>query len=234
MATLSSPTLQQLVTDVRILLNQTDPLNTFWTDGELTSYLNEAVRLYFAEAVLNNEGYFTVQTGTSIPDLDIVSGVETVALPTDCFEVKNVWKQIDDGWVSLSYINSLTNSYTFDGGSAANAYVPYYYFQGNNLVLRPTPNFSQTGGIRVEYMQLPDTMVWGGDSMTSQVSPIFKQLIEMYAVYKAKLKEAMVDNGTMHKIPEENLNMLLQSFRTTIAKRSKSPTNVATFNPEFC
>lgn len=234
MATLSSPTQQNLLTSVRTVLRQRDPNNSTWLDDELSEYLNEAIRMYFLECVSVNEGYFTTQTGTDAnPDLDIVSNQETIALPADCFEIKNVWKKVSNGWVSLAYRNSLDEGYLNDGGTNSESFFPAYQFQGNNLVFRPTPNFSETGGIRLEYLQFPDTMIYGGDSMTSQVSPIFKQLIIMYAVYKAKLSESMTNGVDLYSVAESNLESISQLFRDTIAKRSKNPTYIAPFNPEY-
>lgn len=233
MATLSQPTLQNLLTDVRTMLRQRTPSNSTWLDDELTSYLNEGVRLYFLECVMVNEGYFTTQTGTQTnPDLSIVSGQETVALPTDCFEIKNVWKQVSDGWVSLNYRNGLNDSYWSNSGTSGDTYFPSYYFQGNSLVLRPTPNADQANSLRLEYLQLPDSMIYGGDSLTNQVSPVFKQLIVMYAVYKAKLSESLTNGVDLSALAKSNLDQLSQLFRDTIAKRSKNPTYIQPFNPE--
>lgn len=235
MATLTQPTLQNLLTDVRTMLRQRDPTNSTWLDDELTSYINEGVRMYFLEAVMANEGYFTVQTGPNAitKDLDLVSGVETVALPTDCFEIKNVWKVVNDGAISLPYHNSMNLSYTNQGGTGLDTYTPSYYFQGNSLVFRPTPNFSQTEAIRLEYTQLPDTMIYGGDAMTNQVSPIFKQLIVMYAVYKAKLSDSLTNGTDMFSAAKNNLDQIAQLFRDAIVRRSKYPTSVQAFNPEY-
>lgn len=233
MATLSTPTLQNLLTDVRTMLRQRSGSNTTWLDDELTNYINEGIRLYFLECVAVNEGYFTTQTGTvSNPDLDLVNNVETVALPLDCFEIKNVWKKVSDGWVSLNYKNSLNENYYTNTGTSFDSYFPVYTFQGNNLVFRPTPNASETGAIRLEYLQLPDQMIYGGDSLTNQVSPVFKQLIVMYTVYKAKLSESMTNGVDLFSTPKSNLDALYQLFKDTIAKRSKNPTYVQAFNPE--
>lgn len=227
MATLISPSLQNLVSEVRILLNQKDPLNSFWTEAELTNYLNEAVRLYFLECVSKNEGYFTTKT-----DLNIVANTETVALPTDCFEVKNLWKTVTNGYIILPYRNSVTDNYSTQGGISGDAYFPSYCFQGNNIRLNPVPNSSETAGLRIEYLQFPDTMIYGGDSLTNQVSPIFKQLIVMYAVYKAKIKESMVNGLDLHSVAKGNLDELYSTFANAIAKRSKAPVYVTPYNPE--
>ncbi len=227
MATLSSPTLQALLTSVRTMLNQPKESNSFWKDVELTEYLNEAVSMYFLECVLNNEGYFTTTS-----NLNIVSGTETISLPSDCFQVKNVWKKVTNGYITLNYRNDMTSGYSTEGGSAPESYTPSYEFRANNLVLQPTPNFSETAGIKLEYIQFPDQMVWGGDSMTAQVSPIFKQLIVMYAVYKAKLRESMVNNVATYGAAQTNLGDLYKMFKDTLQRRSRNPTYVIPFNPE--
>lgn len=227
MATLTTPTIEDLIWNVRSMLNQPDPNNSFWSDEELANWLNEAVRRYFAEVVLNNEGLFTTQT-----DLDITTDTETVALPSDFFEVRALYKKSNTDYIILPYQNDFTDSYTTQGGSSATSYFPYYYFRGNNLVLRPVPNFSETDGLRLEYIQFPTTMLLGGDTLTNQVSPIFRDLIEMYAVYKAKLKESLVAGTNLYNGAAENLESLYTAFKNAIEGRSKYPQFTSAFNPE--
>lgn len=227
MATLSSPTLQSLITAVRTLLKQPDPTNSFWKDDEIRMYINEGIRQYFVEVASSNEGLFTTRT-----DLNIVSGTDTVALPTDCFEVKILYKKVNDGYVALDYLNNTNMSYSTTSAGSGSTYFPSYYFQGNNLVIHPTPNFSETAGLRLEYLQFPETLVNGGDSLTGQISPIFKQVIEMYAVYKCKLSESLVNGVNVHEIAAENLAALYKSFKDAIALRSKNPTYIQAFNPD--
>jgi hypothetical protein len=228
MAALTSPTLTTLLTNVRNFLNQPSASNSFWTDAELTVYLNEAVSLYFAEVSHSQEGLFTTSS-----DLNIVTDTETVSLPSDCFVVKALYKKVTDGYEILEYRNDLTEGYSTQGGTNASSYTPSYFFRGNSIVLRPTPNFSQTAGLKIEYMQFPDQMSVGADTLTAQVSPIFKQLVEMYAVYKAKLKESLVNGVVLHTVAKENLNELYASFKEAIERRSKNPTFVQPFNPEM-
>ncbi len=232
MATLTSPTLGKLITSIRNFLGQPNAANSTWTDSELTEYLNEGVRLYFAEVVKNFEGYFTITTDAT-SNLSYTASVETVALPTDCFQVKAVYIQRSQGWSILEYRNDLTHSYsTNTGGGGVNVYQPYYFFQGNNLVLRPVPNMSAANALKLDYIQLPDQMVNGGDSLTNQVSPVFKQLIEMYAIYKAKLKQSMVAGVDLTALPKENLSTIYSSFKDTITPRSAYPRFTEPFNPE--
>lgn len=227
---LVAPTLGKLLTNVRNFLGQPNPANSFWTDEEIKEYLNEGVRMYFAEVVKNSDGYFNATTPAL---LDVVSGTETVALPTDFFEARALYIQRNNGWEVLEYRNDITSSFVTSGFSnGSNTFSPYYFFRANSLVLRPTPQFSQTGVLRLEYMAFPDQMIHGGDAMTNQVSPVFKQLIEAYAVWKAKMKQSMVSGVDMVSIPASQLKVIETLFRDTINKRSQYPEFIVPFTPE--
>ncbi len=233
MATLASPTLGKLIANIRNLLGQTNATNSSWTDSELTEYINEAVRLYFAEVVIHYEGYFTVTTDPA-SNLGYTANVDTIALPTDCFQVRAVYIQRPQGWSMLDYHNDLTHGYSTNiGAGSPNVYQPYYFFQGNNLVLRPVPNMTAAGVIKLDYIQFPDQMVNGGDSLSNQVSPVFKQLIEMYAVCKAKMKQSMVQGVDLTAIPKANLSEIYANFKNTITPRSAFPLFTEPFNPEI-
>lgn len=227
MATLTSPDITDLIVDVRNMLNQPDARNSFWTDEELTAYLNEAIRRYFVEVVHQGEGQFTT-TAT----LDITANVETIALPSDFFKIKNVWRVVTNGYSILHYRNSLDESYSTQGEGGGDTYRPNYYLRGNNLVLRPMPNFTQSAGLLIEYVQFPSTMITGGDALTAQVSPIFKDLIIMYACYKAKLKESGTTGGGTWQPFYQNLNDLFTAFKEVIQGMSMGSTFVQLFNPE--
>lgn len=226
MATLTAPTLTKLLTNVRNMLNQPNPANSFWTDPELTEYLNEGVRLYFAEVSLSQEGLFTTSTS-----LNIVSGTETVALPSDCFVVKAVWKVSGTERIILEYRNNILDSFSTQGGSSSTSYFPSYAFRGNSLVLYPTPQFSETSGLLVEYMQWPDQMTNASDTLSAQVNPIFKQLIEAYAVYLAKHKESLVNGVDLTPVAVARVTALSGSFTTAIQSRSKYPSHIRPFRP---
>lgn len=243
MATLSSPTLGKLITNVRNLLGQPNPTNSTWTNLELTEYINEGVRIYFAEVAKNYEGYFTVSTDPNAGgagnygngNLSYVANSELVALPADCFQVRGVYIQRNQGWEIIPYHNDLMYGYSTNAGNGnPNTYMPSYSFQGNNLVLHPVPNQSANNVIKVDYIQLPDQMVNGGDAMTNQVSPVFKQLIEMYAVYKAKLKQSMVAGTDLTALPKANLEEIYTNFKNAIMPRSAYPLFTEPFNPEWC
>ncbi len=209
------------------MLSQPDPNNSTWTDGELLSYINEAIRIYFAELADKNEGYFTTTRY-----LDIVANQEYVTLPGDFFKIRALYSVQTNGNVLLPYRNNLTEGYLTDGGTNSNLYAPYYYFRQNTIILRPPPIFSQTNGLLLEYIQMPETIVTGGDALTSQISPVFRQIVEMYCVYKAKLKESLVTGVATQQVAAENLSELVRQFRDLSAMRSKNPQFTIPFNPE--
>lgn len=223
---LVSPTVQDMLQAIRNMLGQPDPNNSYWTDGELLAYINEGVRVHFAELTCVDEGHFVTST-----TLNIVADTRTVALPSDFFKVKVLYRVANGTNYPLVYRNNLNSAYSTTGNSTGQGYMPDYYFQGNSIVLMDTPNFSETGALLLEYIQFPETLLNGSDQLTAQISPIFRQVIERYATYQAKLKESL---GTGSVIPQsltQNLSDLLQQFRDIVAIRSKYPTHTQPFNP---
>lgn len=235
MAVLTSPTLGKLIFNVRNMLGQPNPINSTWTDAEIAEYVNEGVRMYFAEVMKNQEGYFLTTTDP-LSNLSYVANIETVALPADCFEVKAAYIQRSNGWEILQYRNNVTTGFlTNVGAGGANTYSPAYSFRGNSLVLHPTPNANGAGQIRLDYVQFPDQMINGGDAMTNQVSPVFKQLIEKYAIVQAKKKESLVNGTDLMSMANADLGAAYVLFKDTINKRSAYPEYVEPFNPEgYC
>lgn len=225
---LSSPTLGKVLSNVRSMLNQPNAANSNWSDAQLTLWINQAVQRYFGEVVQNVEGHWT-----KVSTLNIVSGSETVDLPTDFFEIKSLWKIVSDGAVILPYQNAISNSYSTTSGEAGSeTYFPSYYFRENKIVLHPFPNYSETGGLRIEYIYFPETMLNAGDTMTSNVAPIFAELIEMYAVYKAKTQQSLVNGSDMSVLAKANLGELYTQFVKLIKNRSKFPQFIKPWSPE--
>ncbi len=227
MATLTAPVIDDLITEVRNMLGQPSAQNSFWGDEELTLYLNEGVRRYFSEAVIHAEGQFA-----TVSNLNIVTGSETITLPTDFFRVEKLWRVVSNGYEICSYRNPKDEGYITGDQSSGSSYIPEYYIRGASLVLRPTPNFSETAGLRLEYTAFPDVMVSNGDALTSQVSTVFRDLIVMYAVYKAKVKESLSNGTDTTTLAKDNLNDLYTAFKDVISKRSANPSSIVPFNPE--
>lgn len=229
MAVLASPTLTELLEEIRGYLGQPDANNSQWTDRGLTRFINKAIRRYFKEVIQHSEGQFTEET-----DLDITSGSRTISLPSDFFEVVRLYKKIGDSYIPLEYDNAFNLAYTTQGSGTANSYTPSYKLRGNNLVLNNTPQFSETAGLRLEYISLPDTIINGGDSMTSDVAPVFRDLIIMYSVYQAQLAVSLRGNALdTVSVSKSDLSDLYATFRDVIYSRSHAPDFVKPFNYSY-
>jgi hypothetical protein len=193
---LSPPTLGKLLSSVRSMLNQPLASNSNWTDSQLTLWINQGVQRYFSEVVQNVEGHWT-----KAAPLNIVSGSETIALPSDFFEVKGIWKVTANGRVPLPYRNNLSDAVaTVDGGSGSETYFPAYSFIENSIKLNPIPNYSETAGL--------------------------------YAVYKAKLQESLVNGVNMYGPAQESVAALYSQFENLIKNRSKFPQFIKPWSPE--
>jgi hypothetical protein len=225
---LSPPTLGKLLSSVRSMLNQPLASNSNWTDSQLTLWINQGVQRYFSEVVQNVEGHWT-----KAAPLNIVSGSETIALPSDFFEVKGIWKVTANGRVPLPYRNNLSDAVaTVDGGSGSETYFPAYSFIENSIKLNPIPNYSETAGLYLEYVYFPETMLHAGDTLSANVAPIFAELVEMYAVYKAKLQESLVNGVNMYGPAQESVAALYSQFENLIKNRSKFPQFIKPWSPE--
>ena len=131
------------------------------------------------------------------------------------------------------YINSPGGaSYSTNGSGQGESYLPTYEFRENNVVLRPTPTFSETSGLRLEYISFPATLINGGDILTASVSPVFRDLIIMATVYKAKLQESLVTGVQTHAVAAQELSALYTQFRDAIFLRSKAPQFTEVYSPE--
>ena len=174
-----------------------------------------------------SEGQFDKST-----TLDITNAVETVPLPSDCFAIRGVWKVQGSINRRLEYRQNITED--FGNSSSTNGaanYEPYYYIRGNSLVLRPIPGFSETAGLILEYTAFPTVLVYGGDTMDSGISPMFKELIVMYIVSKAKLKDDLVSGGNTRLPAESHLSDLYKNFKHQLSERSKAPQYVTPYEP---
>lgn len=232
MATLVAPSLERLIKDARVLLNQPMPENSRFTDAELTGYANDALQQIFLTVNEAGEGQFDKQSS-----LSIVANQDTVPLPVDCFSVKAVFKMQNTIARRLEYHQNILNDYdSVPSSTGTSSYEPYYYFRGNNLVLRPIPGTSETGdgktkGLVIEYTAYPQVLVYGGDNLDSGMSPLFKELIVMYVVAKAKLKDDLSGNGQGYALAASHRNDLFKQFRHQLMERSKAPQFVSTFEP---
>jgi hypothetical protein len=226
-ATLTAPTQARLIQEVRTLLNQPKAENSRWADTEISGYLNDGIQRYFLHINEIGEGQFDTTT-----NLNITANTETVDLPSDCYSVKVLYKKQGDGtsYLPLPYRNELVTGFSSDGGGTSH-YQPAYSLRGNKIVLHPTPGASETAGLRLDYTAFPEVLIYGADSLTAGISPVFKELVVMYAVYKCKLRDDLVQGGNTRSAAEALLADLYANFKHQVAERSKYPQFIFPFTP---
>lgn len=226
MATLKSPSLDRLLIETRAMLRQPDNTNTSWTDNDLTLWLNDGINRYFLEVIQYAEGPFQV-----VAPLDVVNGIDTIPLPSDFYKVVRLYKVVNNSLIQIPYRNNLDSGYDNTPQGSANMSSFSYFLRGNNIVLRPVPGFSEIASLSLEYVGFPDNLIWGGDALNSAISPIFKELIIMYAVYKAKLAESLVLGTDTSSKAAELLSNIETQFKDSVRLRSHYPQFTIPFNP---
>lgn len=230
MAQVIAPNLERILRNVRALLNQPKAENSRFSDADLTIWANDAIQQIFLTVNEAGEGQFDTVTS---PGLNVTNAVETVSLPIDCFAIKAVyWKQ---GTVMrrLEYRNSVTMDYDATStNSGQTTYEPYYYFRGNSLVLRPIPGFTSTDSpLILEYTKFPTVLVYGGDTLDSGISPLFKELVESYVVAKAKFRDDLSGTGQGYALANSRMVDLFHQFRHQLLERSKAPQYTTPYEP---
>jgi hypothetical protein len=228
MSQVIAPKLERIIKNVRMMLNQPKAENSRFSDAELTQWANDAIQQIFLTINEAGEGQFD-----AITSLNVTNAVETVALPSDCFAVKAVWWTQSNIKRRLEYRQNTLMDYDMTNtNSGQTTYEPYYYFRGNSLVLRPIPGFTSTDSpLTVEYTAYPQVLVYGGDTMDSGISPLFRELIESYVIAKAKFRDDLSGMGQGYELANSRMVDLFHQFRHQVIERSKAPQYITPFEP---
>lgn len=227
MAAVVAPSLERIIRDARLLLNQPKQENSRFSDTELTGYANDALQQIFHTVNEAGEGQFDKTT-----NLSITNAVETIALPADCFAIKALFKVQNTINRRLEYRQNIMMDYDNSAtNSGSTTYEPYYYLRGNSLVLRPIPGFSEANSLILEYTAFPNVLVYGGDTMDAGISPLFKELIVMYVVAKAKLRDDLSGGGQGYALAASHRDDLFRQFKHQLIERSKAPQYITVFEP---
>lgn len=192
-------TLGQLRTRVRAYLDE--PTARFWSDAELNNWINQAYFYNYMELVDAYENYFA-----TIVYYDIIAGVETYALPPDFDKFRLIERVINNTQtIPLQEFNRFESPNLIGGYSATDLNLPTYRFVGANFVLEPTPQVTILGGLRLEYVPAPISMVADADQPRSTFLDHWQEIIVLRAVISAKLKEELVSNEGADTSPFQSM-----------------------------
>lgn len=199
-------TLLQLRTRVRQYLDE--PTAVYWTDAEINNWVNQAYFYYYMLIAQSFDGYFTKETLTNI-----VSNVNLVPLPSDFWKIRLLERVFATYTVPLRYYERMESPNITSNTNFSNVYTPTYRFEGQNILLEPTPDTTIVGGLRLEYLPQPILMVADGDSPQPGFQESWQEGIVLRAAVSCKQKEEAVINGGTDVT---TLTTLMQNWEQTI------------------
>jgi hypothetical protein len=186
----------QTFTDIKNRLSALldDESTDFYTTTDRETAVNAAYFELYDMACRNTDGQGVEAT---IANLTVVAGTATAALPSGTHKVINIfYKESEDEtyeWVAISPAGQHVYRSKIDRDSKQLA----YYMRGNNIVMVPTPNWSDATKVFIEYVPEATAMTAGTDEPTS-VPLMHRELIAYEAFIRLKEKEGVVPIQTTY------------------------------------
>lgn len=209
----------------------------FFSNAELNQFIGEAYRKYVILMIEEGDGYFV--TTESVPIVLNDPYIDLTALSLPFFNVRQLAKITTFGFVPLKtdQMRFKTN-YKYTTGTGDN-YLPTYRVQGMNIVLQPTPTYSESvstsTGLQLEYAFLPtfpDASSADSYEMEANFSPGYEPLIELYATIAAlESKDGMGGVSDINSFRDRK-NQWEQTFMDSL-EREEYPDSVAYIGTNF-
>lgn len=199
-------TLLQLRTRVRQYLDE--PTAVYWQDVEINNWINQAYNYYYTQIAEGFDGYFTKAT-----TLDIIATQALYPVPIDFWKVRLLERVFSTFTIPLRLYERMEAPNITANGNYSNLYTPTYRFQGQNILLEPTPDITIVGGLRLEYLPIPTLMAADGDSPDPGYLQNWDEALVLRATLSCKQKEeAVVNSGT----DAASIMAMLESWEQTI------------------
>jgi hypothetical protein len=205
------PTLSNYITDTRRLLH--DVNGNFWTDAELTSYINEGR----ANTVRDSGCKRVLQTHT------LTVGVETISfvdLPesTNTIDILNInlywgdsrWPMYYMAWTDFNAQLRFWQNYN-------GRPIGFSMYGVKTIYIGPKPD--QAYEIELDTVVLPVDMVSGSDQETDIPTP-FTEAVPYFAAHKAKFQEQSYGESEIFK--QEYTKEILGCLNSTFTRRLPS------------
>lgn len=196
----------------------------FWTDDDLNDYIDQGYNFYW-QWMVQAQHNLTITTTT----LNLVSGTATIALPSDFLEARLVERVTANYTIPLPYYERY-NTLNMTSGYVDNASAVYTCrFLGSSLLLEPTPQITETGGIKLTYFRTPTAL--SSDSDTPEIPSIFHDMLVTYTVIQAKEKEEAESNQPADVAPFiRTLEKQEQLFKESIERSTTQRVFVQPFS----
>lgn len=174
------------------------------SDADIIRWINDGQ----IEIIKHNEG--ALQKTAFV---DLVANQSTYTLPTDLMLLRSLrYKYVDMvSFSALKYQSMQQFDEAIDGwdGTLFNLAHPQYYtvYEGK-AILFPSPDQSQTGGIKVLYNQQPTTVVLTTDTLSLPL--IYHNTLVRYCMWQASLLDEDLDPATMYRADfQADANLLI-------------------------
>lgn len=197
----------------------------YWSDDELNDYINEAY-YYYWQWLLNARDNRALKSTT----LNIVAGTAEIALPSDFIAARLVEKVEDNATYPIEWFERFDES-NYTSGVTYSSHYPNFTvrFVGSNLVLEPTPNTSETGGIKLTYYYYPTELTDDDHSPDAGFSPLYHDILPFKASTYAKTKEESYGGGAPVGSWEFLCQQKEQQFKASIELPSVQRTYASPF-----
>lgn len=201
----------------------------FYTTTELNQFIGEAYRKYTLLMIQEGDGYFVDTNYFAIVANDPNIDLTTTDLPF--FNVSQFWKVTSFGFNPLKQDEKrFSPNYTYVTGTG-DQYMPTWRLKGMNLVLQPTPTFSEaitsTSGLKLDYSYLPDFPNADSDDdfeMDNNFSTVYEPLVELYATIAAlESKDGMGGVSDIQSFRDRRVQWE-QTFMDTLQREEQADT----------
>lgn len=198
-------TLSTMITNVRSLLDEPNP--QFWTNAELTSWINEAC----------SECARKVEWKRAIANIDVDSGTQKYTAPTDVYRIYRIEFAPDTsidtytvefrGYMEMDQIWGINQQWP--------ASYPLYYTMWKvppsmQIILYPVP--SQDGTLNVYYYQQITPANTGADPV--DILEGFEDVIIDYTCYRALRKDSDPRWQEFKTTYEDKISAMIDTTRT--------------------
>jgi hypothetical protein len=205
------PTLSDYITETRRLLH--DVNGNFWTDSELTDYINDArghtVQDSGCRRILQN---YTLTVGDETIDyLDLPQGNNTIdILNINLYWGDSRWPMYYMAWTDFNAQLRFWQNYN-------GRPIGFSIYGAKTIYIGPKPD--QVYEIELDTVVLPSPLVTGSQSDTDIQSP-FYEAVAYYAAHKAKYQEQSYGESEIFK--QEYTKQILGALNSTFTRRLPS------------
>ncbi|MDX1902089.1 MAG: hypothetical protein SFW66_08855 [Gammaproteobacteria bacterium] len=158
----------------------------FWSDDELNDYINQGYFFLWQKYI--DAGNRKAETSTL---LSLVANTREVALPSDFNRARLLEHLVGDLWIPCTFYERYDTMVSENNASDVGDQEQFcYHFQGDNLILEPTPNSDETDTLRLTYFFMVSEM--DDDADVPELESIYHDILTSYCCVQAKEKEEMI------------------------------------------